>query len=138
MTSAESKASDRVLAGRCRCGAVRYQVSDAFVYAANCHCSECRAATGSAFKAFAGIEREQLTIAEVDRAQLAGHGEAGWHRHTDVRHLGEVRTLAAEDRLHVARPVRASIAEEIDVTSVSRCGGAGHVRRVSEEKAQQP
>jgi hypothetical protein len=40
------------------------KVSDAFVYAANCHCSEYRAATGSAFEAFAGIEREKLTITE--------------------------------------------------------------------------
>ena len=62
MSSAEG--SDRVLAGRCRCGAVRYEVSDAFRYAANCHCSECRAATGSAFKPFARIEREKLTITE--------------------------------------------------------------------------
>src|SRR5947208_1742227 len=62
MTS--SDASNRVLAGKCRCGAVRYEVSDAFLYATNCHCSECRAATGSAFKAFAGIEREKLTITE--------------------------------------------------------------------------
>jgi hypothetical protein len=54
----------RLLAGMCRCGAVRYEVSDAFAYAANCHCSGCRAATGSAFKAFAGIEREKLTITE--------------------------------------------------------------------------
>src|SRR6266487_3685269 len=64
MTSSESKASNRVLAGKCRCGAVRYEVSDAFLYAANCHCSECRAATGSAFKPFAGIEREKLTITQ--------------------------------------------------------------------------
>ena len=64
MTSSEGKASDRLLTGQCRCGAVRYEVSDAFLYAANCHCSECRAATGSAFKAFAGIEREKLTITE--------------------------------------------------------------------------
>lgn len=62
MTSTESKANSRVLAGRCRCGAVRYEVLDAFEYAANCHCSECRAATGSAFKAFAGIERDKLKI----------------------------------------------------------------------------
>ena len=62
MTSSTSTASDRSLAGKCRCGAVRYEVSDAFLYAANCHCSDCRAATGSAFKAFAGIEREKLTI----------------------------------------------------------------------------
>jgi hypothetical protein len=58
MTSAE----DTRLGGRCRCGAVRYEVLDAFRYAAICHCSECRAATGSAFKPFAGIEREKLTI----------------------------------------------------------------------------
>jgi len=50
------------LAGKCQCGTVHYTVDDAFVYAANCHCSGCRAATGSAFKAFAGIEREKLEI----------------------------------------------------------------------------
>jgi hypothetical protein len=56
--------SDRMLAGKCRCGAVQYEVVDAFLYAANCHCSQCRAATGSAFKSFAGIEKEKLTITE--------------------------------------------------------------------------
>lgn len=64
MTSDESAADDRVLAGKCGCGAVQYEVADAFLYAANCHCSQCRAATGSAFKSFAGIEREKLTITE--------------------------------------------------------------------------
>jgi hypothetical protein len=74
VTAAESKKSNRMLAGKCRCGAVRYEVADAFLYAANCHCSECRAATGSAFKAFAGIEREKLAITEgVD--DLAVFGE---------------------------------------------------------------
>jgi hypothetical protein len=56
--------SENVLAGKCQCGAVRYVVADAFAYAANCHCSRCRAGTGSAFKAFAGIERENLEITE--------------------------------------------------------------------------
>ena len=56
--------SERMLAGKCRCGAVQYEVADAFLYAANCHCSQCRAATGSAFKSFAGIEKEKLTITE--------------------------------------------------------------------------
>jgi hypothetical protein len=64
MTPSESNASSRVLVGKCRCGAVRYEVSDAFLYAANCHCSGCHAATGSAFKPFAGIEREKLTITD--------------------------------------------------------------------------
>ena len=60
--SAESDAGNRVLVGTCGCGAVRYRVADAFLYSANCHCSRCRAATGSAFKPFAGIEREKLEI----------------------------------------------------------------------------
>jgi hypothetical protein len=51
-----------MLEGRCGCGAVRYRVADEFLYAANCHCSRCRAATGSAFKPFAGIERDKLEI----------------------------------------------------------------------------
>jgi hypothetical protein len=50
------------LAGTCGCGAVRYEVADEFLYSANCHCSRCRAATGTAFKAFAGIEREKLAF----------------------------------------------------------------------------
>jgi hypothetical protein len=54
----------RTLAGRCYCGAVHYAVADAFLYAANCHCSNCRRATGSAFKPFAGIERDKLAITQ--------------------------------------------------------------------------
>jgi hypothetical protein len=50
------------LVGACECGAVRYEVADEFLYAANCHCSRCRAATGTAFKAFAGIERSKLAV----------------------------------------------------------------------------
>jgi hypothetical protein len=56
-------ARETPLVGGCECGAVRYEVADAFLYAANCHCSRCRAATGTAFKAFAGIEREKVAIA---------------------------------------------------------------------------
>jgi len=60
----QTDSADRLLNGRCECRAVRYRVSDEFVYAGNCHCSNCRASTGSAFKPFAGIEREKLYIVE--------------------------------------------------------------------------
>jgi hypothetical protein len=50
------------LRGSCECGAVQYRVADEFLYAMNCHCSRCRAATGSAFKAMAGIERGKLEL----------------------------------------------------------------------------
>jgi hypothetical protein len=52
------------LNGKCECGAVRYTVADEFRYAANCHCSNCRASTGSAFKPFAGIERAKLEVTD--------------------------------------------------------------------------
>jgi hypothetical protein len=64
VTSTVGETDARVLSGSCRCRAVRYEVADAFAYAANCHCSGCRAATGAAFKPFGGIEREKLTITE--------------------------------------------------------------------------
>lgn len=49
MTSQEN-VGNRMLAGKCLCGAVQYAVADEFIYAANCHCSNCRRTTGSAFK----------------------------------------------------------------------------------------
>jgi hypothetical protein len=54
--------SPRRLTGKCLCGAVHYAVADEFVYAANCHCSNCRRATGAAFKPFAGIARDKLVL----------------------------------------------------------------------------
>ena len=63
----------RILAGKCLCGAVHYAVADEFRYAANCHCSNCRRATGSAFKPFAGIEREKLEVTDgADRLLVWG------------------------------------------------------------------
>ncbi|TML12438.1 MAG: GFA family protein [Actinobacteria bacterium] len=63
-----------MLNGRCECGAVRYRVADEFLYASNCHCSRCRAATGSAFKPFAGIESGKLEVLEGGDSLLV-HGE---------------------------------------------------------------
>ena len=63
MTSRE-KASNPTLMGKCFCDAVHYAVPDEFVYAMNCHCSNCRRATGSAFKPLAGIERDKLSITQ--------------------------------------------------------------------------
>jgi len=66
----------RRLGGRCECGAVRYTVADAFLYASNCHCSNCRASTGAAFKPFAGIERERLELTDgADRLLVFGEDD---------------------------------------------------------------
>jgi hypothetical protein len=74
--ASERELNERRLAGKCECGAVRYRVADVFLYALNCHCSNCRAATGSAFKAFAGIEREKLEVtAGADKVMVFGDDE---------------------------------------------------------------
>jgi hypothetical protein len=69
----------RTLEGRCECRAVSYRVTDEFLYAANCHCSNCRASTGSAFKPFAGIEREKLEVVEGGDTLLVWGDEDGNH-----------------------------------------------------------
>ena len=66
-----------MLHGSCLCRAVAYEVEDAFLYSQNCHCSDCRRATGSAFKPFAGIERAKLRIvAGEDSVLQYGNGPA--------------------------------------------------------------
>jgi len=67
------KTNDRSLAGQCFCGAVHYAVTDEFLYAANCHCANCRRTTGSAFKPFAGIAREKLSLTKgADNLMIYG------------------------------------------------------------------
>jgi hypothetical protein len=68
----------RTLAGACMCGAVRYAVADEFLYAMNCHCSNCRRTTGSAFKPFAGIERGKLSVTKGADGLLI-YGEENRH-----------------------------------------------------------
>jgi hypothetical protein len=73
-----------MLAGKCFCGAVHYAVADEFIYAANCHCSGCRRTTGSAFKPFAGIEREKLVITEGGDNLMIFGDENGHDAHCKV------------------------------------------------------
>ena len=65
------------IVGTCLCGAVAFNVADDFRYALNCHCSQCRRVTGSAFKPFAGIERTKLSLtAGGDRLLIYGDESA--------------------------------------------------------------
>ena len=66
----------RQLHGTCLCGNVRYRVSDDFAYALNCHCSNCRRATGAAFKPFAGIAVAKFQVTHGADALLR-FGDAG-------------------------------------------------------------
>ncbi|WP_321881071.1 GFA family protein [Paraburkholderia bannensis] len=79
MNSTSIEETLALLRGQCLCGAVRYQVEDAFRYAFNCHCSQCRRATGAAFKPFAGIERARLRLEQ-------GQGDVMVYGNTDAAH----------------------------------------------------
>jgi hypothetical protein len=50
------------LRGQCSCSQVRFIVEDEFEYAYYCHCSRCRARTGSAFAAIAGISIGKIEV----------------------------------------------------------------------------
>jgi len=80
----EATSSARALNGQCLCGAVHYAVDDEFAYAANCHCSNCRRATGAAFKPFAGIAREKLAVTRGEDKLLMFGDEAGHDAHCKV------------------------------------------------------
>ncbi|HEU4603843.1 MAG TPA: GFA family protein [Steroidobacteraceae bacterium] len=56
---------------------MQYEVADAFEYALNCHCSNCRRATGSAFKPFGGVKLARLRlIADESHVLIHGGGDA--------------------------------------------------------------
>ena len=70
-----------MLRGRCACNAVAFEVSDAFVEANTCHCSNCRAMTGSAFLPWGEIEPEKLKVTKGADALLTV-GDADGHHAT--------------------------------------------------------
>jgi hypothetical protein len=87
------------LGGGCDCGVVTYTVADEFEYASNCHCSRCRASTGSAFKSFAGIPREKLTLtAGADRLMVVGEPTAN---HTRCGACGSLLFSVVRDGAYV-------------------------------------
>ena len=92
----------RLLAGKCFCGAVHYAVADEFLYAMNCHCSNCRRTTGSAFKPFAGIERGKFRITQgADTLTIFGKEHAN---DTHCRKCGSLLYSVVRDGafVHVA------------------------------------
>jgi hypothetical protein len=68
-----------MLRGRCACNAVHFQVADEFVVAFNCHCSNCRAMTGSAFLPWGEIEPAKFTITEGEESLLLAGDPDGHH-----------------------------------------------------------
>jgi hypothetical protein len=60
-------------AGGCRCGAVRFSISADPHFAAICHCSDCRRASGAPFLAFVGFDRDDVRF---EGGECCCYGEA--------------------------------------------------------------
>ena len=68
--------------GRCECGSVAFTIArDELRPPSACHCSQCRRATGSAFKPFAGIPLEKLTVTRGQEALTSWGDDNGKDLH---------------------------------------------------------
>lgn len=53
--------------GGCQCGAVRFTAEGAPKFVGNCHCTDCRKATGAAFSTYVGYRSERVTWSGDER-----------------------------------------------------------------------
>jgi hypothetical protein len=65
--------------GGCHCGAVRYEVTGEPVYAALCHCSDCRRSAGAPAVAWAAFKDAQFTLLSGDATLFNSSGAS--HRY---------------------------------------------------------
>jgi hypothetical protein len=104
-----------MLRGRCACEAVAYEVADEFVVAYNCHCSNCRAMTGSAFLPWGEIEPERLSVTKgADSLLIEGD--------SDASHA--VRCVVSHGRTCVMRSSRSGPLHRVRRTPVRRVTAA--------------
>ena len=67
-----------MLTGRCNCGAVRFEVTEAPVDAGYCHCTRCQRRTGGASSAQAHLAPGSLRIVAGEDALRAWQPEGGF------------------------------------------------------------
>ncbi len=91
-----------MLNAACLCQAVRFEVRDEFEYVQNCHCSDCRRATGSAFKPFAGIARAKLRFRQGQDNLLRFGGEQAHDVHCRTCSSLLFSAFPPRDWVHVA------------------------------------
>jgi hypothetical protein len=91
------------LRGQCSCGQVEFVVENNFEYAFYCHCSRCRARTGSAFAAIAGLATQKLeVIAGSDHLLIEGECADGYGARCNRCHAFLFAAVRERQYLHVA------------------------------------
>jgi hypothetical protein len=67
--------------GQCLCGSILYEISADPVFSANCHCTHCQKATGSAFSSNIGIPLEAFKITGNSLGDYVDQGDSGQPLH---------------------------------------------------------
>ncbi|MEZ5277131.1 MAG: GFA family protein [Opitutaceae bacterium] len=109
MSTPANSIDAHALKGMCYCGAVQFEVADAFSYSLNCHCSDCRRTTGSAFKPFAGILRQELSVTKGQDRLLIYGKEAAHDVHCAV--CGSLLYSVVREEKYVHVPLGALVDE---------------------------
>ena len=66
-----------VISGGCLCGVVRYEVKSDPVMVRNCHCDDCRRATGGAFATIVFVRAEDLVVLKGETKQFDFVADSG-------------------------------------------------------------
>lgn len=69
--------------GGCRCGRVRFRISDAPLMELACHCKGCQRMTASAFSTTLALRASAFSILVGETVVGGCHGEDGEHHHCD-------------------------------------------------------
>ena len=70
-----ANAKKEMRTGGCRCGAVRFTARGAPLLVVNCHCSDCRKATGAAFATFVDYPRDAVTFERQAESYASSPGD---------------------------------------------------------------
>ena len=63
--------------GGCLCGSIRYEVKGDLIRALNCHCDDCRRATGASFGTFVFVNESDLKIIQGTPKTFEHPNDAG-------------------------------------------------------------
>jgi hypothetical protein len=91
------------LRGQCSCGEIQLLIENNFEYAYYCHCSRCRARTGSAFAAIAGISPNKVqVVAGSDHLLIEGECADGYGARCSRCHVFLFAAVRERRYLHIS------------------------------------
>ncbi len=85
-----------MIAGRCECSKIKYQIDSVITDFSHCHCSQCRRLHGAAFASFGGVKKASFSIL-CGQAYLANYASSDTHTRVFCRNCGSNILVALTD-----------------------------------------